>query len=394
MKRRRWLGWGGAQCLGCVALAHAQSTLPVAPAASDPSGWSMPQRFEPPDPATDEGGLWALMDREERRIRRSPFRIADAGLGSYLSAIACKLGAAHCPDIRVHLIRAPYFNASMAPNGMMQIWSGLLLRVDNEAQLAAVIGHEIGHYLLRHTVERLRDIKSRAAFAQFMGLFGVVGLVGQLAAMAGALAFSRDQEREADQLSIRLLRAARYDPREAAVVWGNLLDELRANPHFNPAQDSVLFATHPPSDERRDSLQALAAGGVGESFEAEYRTRLAPIRAELLEDELKRGRPHESVALLGRLLRSEPDHALLLHFRGEAYRQRGAAGDDALALADLLAAVRIGDAPATTHRALGQLYTADGQSAAAREAWRRYLALAPEAPDAAMIRQRLEEMSR
>ena len=55
------------------------------------------------------------------------------------------------------LVRTPYFNASMAPNGMMQVWSGLLLRVDNEAQLAAVLGHEIGHYLARHSVERLRD---------------------------------------------------------------------------------------------------------------------------------------------------------------------------------------------------------------------------------------------
>ena len=42
-----------------------------------------------------------------------------------------------------------------------------MLRVDNEAQLAAVLGHEIGHYLARHSVERLRDAKSRAAFGQF-----------------------------------------------------------------------------------------------------------------------------------------------------------------------------------------------------------------------------------
>ena len=57
----------------------------------------------------------------------------------------------------------------MAPNGMMQVWSGLL-RVDNEAQLASVVGHEIGHYLQRHTVERLRDAQSRSAFGMVLNI--------------------------------------------------------------------------------------------------------------------------------------------------------------------------------------------------------------------------------
>lgn len=79
-----------------------------------------------------------MMDREESRLRRSPFRLRDATLETYLSELACKLAGEHCPDMRVYPLRAPYFNASMAPNGMMQVWSGLLLRVENEAQLAAV----------------------------------------------------------------------------------------------------------------------------------------------------------------------------------------------------------------------------------------------------------------
>ena len=69
---------------------------------------------------------------------------------------------------QVHLVRTPLFNASMAPNGMMQVWTGLLLRVDDEAQLAAVLGHEFGHYLARHSTERLRDAKSRSAFGAFL----------------------------------------------------------------------------------------------------------------------------------------------------------------------------------------------------------------------------------
>lgn len=279
MKRRQWLRWGCAHCAAFVGSAAAQTE------------WNVPPRFDRPDIAGDEGGLWAMMDREETRLRRSPFRLRDEALADYLTGIACKLGSSHCPDIRVYAIRAPFFNASMAPNGMMQVWSGLLLRVDNEAQLAAVLAHEIGHYLQRHTVERLRDLKSRAAFGQFIGLFGLVGLVGQLAALAGSLAFSRDQEREADRISIELMRRNGYDPREAALIWGNLLDEVRATPDVDPSRDSVLFATHPPSEERRATLDALSIGTSGAVFDAEYRARLAPLRFGLLADEIKRGRP-------------------------------------------------------------------------------------------------------
>ena len=95
----------------------------------DRPGWIAPPRFTRPEVATDEGGLWAMMDREETRMRRSPFLIRDANLRDYLQGIACKLAGEHCPDVRVYPVRTPFFNASMAPNGMMQVWSGLLLRV-------------------------------------------------------------------------------------------------------------------------------------------------------------------------------------------------------------------------------------------------------------------------
>jgi beta-barrel assembly-enhancing protease len=380
MNRRNWLCWG---CLHCAAFAGA---------AFAQADWSPPPRFTRPDVGTDEGGLWALMDREEVRLRRSPFRIREEALNRYLNGIACKLGADHCPDVRVYLMRVPYFNANMAPNGMLQIWSGLLLRVENEAQLSAVIAHEIGHYLQRHSVEQLRDAKSRAAFGQFMAMFGAVGLIGQLAALGGAFAFSREHEREADRISVQLMQRVGYDPREATKVWANLLDEVKATRGSDPSQDSILFATHPPSEERRVALQGLASGTSGATLEAEFREQLAPIRFGLLEDEMKRGRFDESVALLNRLLEREPGNATLLHFRGEARRQRAADGDAALALADFDAAVQTGVEPLVTYRSLGYLYRALHRTDEARTAWRRYLEQAPDAPDADLIKQTLEEM--
>jgi len=292
----------------------------------------------------------------------------------------------------VYEVRTPNFNASMAPNGMMQVWSGLLLRMDNEAQLAAVLGHEIGHFLQRHSVERLRDIKNRAAFAQFIGLFGVVGLVGQLATLASAMAYSRDQEREADRVGLVLMRHAGYDPREAAKVWGNLLDELRATPENDPSRESVLFASHPASDERRSMLEAMAAGQQGDSGAVAYRERIAPLRRDLLDDEVKRARPAETIVLLNRLLGQEPDQPDLLQARGETRRLRHADGDLALALDDFTAALRSGHEPVVTYRSLGHLYRALNRPDDARGAWQLYLERAPDAPDAAWIQQQLQEI--
>jgi len=234
VKRRRLLA---AACVPFAALASGAAWGQ----ASAPVPWAAPSRFARPELSSDEGGLWSLMDREESRLRRSPFLIRDAALRDYLQGVACKLAGAHCADVRVYPLRTPFFNASMAPNGMMQIWSGLLLRADNEAQLAAVLGHEIGHYLQRHTLDRLRDAKARSAFGTFLAVFGVVGMIGQLATLASAFAFTRDQEREADAIGLTLMRDAGYDPREASKVWENLMAEAAAAPGGDVATGSPML---------------------------------------------------------------------------------------------------------------------------------------------------------
>ena len=141
-------------------------TLASALWAADES-WTPPPRLKRPDLASDEGGLWAQMDRAEAKLKTSPFLIRDPALNDYVYGVACKLAAEHCPESRVLRGATPWFNASMAPNGMMQVWSGLLIRMANEAQLAAVLGHEIGHYLARHSLERLQTAQSTRRWRNF-----------------------------------------------------------------------------------------------------------------------------------------------------------------------------------------------------------------------------------
>jgi predicted Zn-dependent protease len=357
------------------------------------TAWQMPARFTRPDISSDEGGLWALMDREETRLRRSPFALRDPQLHEYVQAIACRLAGPHCPDIRVYLVRTPLFNANMAPNGMMQVWTGLLLRTENEAQLAAILGHEIGHYLARHTVERMRDVKSRSAFGQFLGLFGVVGAVGQLAVVASLFAYSRDQEREADNIGAILMKQAGYDPAEAPKVWGNLLLEIKARPDNDPTRASPMFATHPSPDERQEMLKRLAETTPGGATNEEtWHAKTAPFMFDWLKDETKRGQHEESIALLTRMIAHAPERSEYFFARGEVYRLRGSPSDADAALADYQSAVKAGSEPAETYRGLGVIYRQRNQAAAARENFQRYLESAPQAPDSAMIKSYMEEL--
>jgi predicted Zn-dependent protease len=381
VKRRRFLASGCACLAGFLpALARAQAE------------WQMPSRFVRPDTATDEGGLWAMMDREEARLRRSPFALRDPKLQEHIQQIACKLAGEHCPDVRVYLVRTPLFNASMAPNGMLQVWSGLMLRVENEAQLAAVLGHEIGHYAARHSLERLRDVKTRAGFAQFMGMFGLVGAIGQLGVVAGMYAYSRDHEREADSIGAGLMRKAGYDLGEAAKVWSNLALEVKARPNGDPSR-TPLFATHPALEERQQALVALAEASPGGATNAQaWQQTVRPFLRDWLNEEVRRGQHDESIALLTRMIanvRAQPEY---LYARGEVTRLRAKDGDFDAALADYTAAIALGGEPPETHRGLGMIHRARNQLPEAKASLQRYIELAPDAADSAMIKSYLEEI--
>jgi beta-barrel assembly-enhancing protease len=383
VQRRRWLAWGCAQCAWLAAAAAAQDD------------WVAPPRHVRPDVSTDEGGLWALMDREETRLRRSSFVVRDAEWRDYVSALACRLAGAHCPDMRVYTVRTPLFNASMAPNGMMQVWTGLLLRVENEAQLAAVLGHEIGHYLQRHSIERLRDAQAKSAFATLMAPFGLVGMVGQLGALASLQAFSREHEREADRIGVALMRAHKLDAREAARVWLNLRAELSAGPDGDPARRSIMLATHPGIEERQAQLEKLAEGSErepGDKGEAAYQARLEPLLWGLVEDELKRAQYDESIQLFERLSRARATRGDLRWAAGEARRLRAKEGDIDAALADFAAALALDKAPPQAHRSLGFIHRQQGRKDEAAQALQRYLDALPEAPDAGILKSYLSEL--
>jgi len=354
------------------------------------------QRVAPghrPSLATDEGALWHAMDKAEAEIQRSRFTIRDEALNGYVRGIVDRLADAHGKDIRVYLTRTAYFNASMAPNGMMQVWSGMLLRSRNEAQAAAVIGHEIGHYLHQHSLQNFRRVRNTADVLQFLGIglalagVGAAGSLAQLIAIASLFSYNREQEREADTVGLELMTKAGYAPLEAAAVWEQIIAETNVDP--NKKSRDVFFATHPDPEERMTALRQQAAAQPAAAAEAHaerYRQALKGFRSQFLQDELRLRQPERTLIVLDRLAVEGQRDAELLFCEGEVYRLRDGDGDRPKARAAYERAIGAGDAPPEAWRGLGMLAQRDGDKAAARAAFEQYLKLRPDASDREIVR--------
>lgn len=348
----------------------------------------------PADRASDEAGLWQQMDRFEQQLADSPARLRDPALEGYLRELTCTVAAEYCPDLRVYLLRAPYFNASMAPNGVMLVWTGLLLRVEDEAQLAFVLAHELAHFKHRDTLKRWRRIKSTegvlASLSMVGGAFGagIVGVAGALSGYAALFAYGREQERAADAFGIVQMAQLGYDPQAPADLWQALLAEEAAR---DKALLSGIFATHPATSERVDSLRDMARGLAGSGTvrgRDRYQQRIDSWRANWLEDELGRRHYAQSEILLQRL-RALPEYGLLTeYFLAELYRLRQQPGDNERALASYdHAAGSAADLPANWARQRGQVRLRLGDRAGAADDFRRYLVTVPDAPDRALVEQ-------
>ena len=227
--------------------------------------------FKPTD--RDEIGLWQLMDRAEEEIASTNLLIQDPKLTGYLKNIIGTVGGPAAQDFRIYLARIPDFNAMMFPSGFAVVFSGLLLRMRNEAQLAGVIAHESGHFLRRHMIRSWRDERRKTdLFAVGSMLAGIGGAgagvylgdyvnLAELGTLLSLFSYSREMEAEADAMGIKNLAAVGYPPIEMSTIWQQLIGEETASAHYRRKNRhrGGLFDTHPSSDARMADLKADAA---------------------------------------------------------------------------------------------------------------------------------------
>ena len=164
-------------------------------------------------------------------------------------------------DWQVSLIQSEQDNAFCLPGGKNAVYTGILPIAGNDSALAAIMGHEIAHALLRHSAERMAQNKlvnlgSMAAGVAISDMDtqqqkAVMAVMGAGAQYGVLLPFSRDHESEADEVGLMLAAAACYDPREAIGLWERMgqASAGQAPPEF--------MSTHPSGSTRIAHLERL-----------------------------------------------------------------------------------------------------------------------------------------
>ena len=341
------------------------------------------------DEEKDVRGLWMEMAEAEVELKRSPLVVQDAMINDYVKGLACEVARDYCDDLRIYVIQSPAFNASITPNGIMIVNTGLLTRMTSSDQVAAVLGHELAHYTQTHSLLRLRAAKRNALIGTLLELGGLGGLPS-IFAFSAVIKFSRDQESEADILGAYFMAGAGYAPQAAADIWV-FLEEEEENASVKRPKGLAFLSSHPNSDKRAKDLAAEAqniAPNMAKKFSIEDDPLLEVLKAryEFLMDEQTQQRDD------GRLLTLLQRHAdmgiplsNIEFYRGEAFRIRGGEGDDEKAVQAYERAIR-GDSPLPrAFRELGYLEYKRGNRENAKEYFREFLARTPDASDRAMI---------
>jgi predicted Zn-dependent protease len=360
--------------------------------------------YRPTD--ADERGMWQQMERVEEEISGSNLVVQDPELAGYLKGLIGKVGGPAARDFRIYLVRIPDFNAAMFPTGMAVIFTGLLLRMRNEAQLSGVIAHEAAHFLRKHQIRQWRDMRKRTDIFSILAMgAGIAGgaagvntgdltQLGQFGTILSLLRYNRVLEAEADAMGVRLLAEQGYDPRAMAETWEQLIAEEKLSAKYRRKRrqrDISLFGTHPSPESRMADLRVSAAevmrpGAIYDARHASFKAATAKIRPTLLDDQVKLNDPGASQYIINMLAR-DGWNGLLRYHEAEIHRLRNLRGDDVRASQGYAAAVRYPDAPADAWRWHGILLMKSGRTEEGRAALRRYLAMAPSAPDAAFVRQ-------
>jgi predicted Zn-dependent protease len=370
---------------------------------------------EPVGSAADERSLWNRAAREEDRLAGSGYFLHDGPLEEYLRAVALRLLRLEAREsaefsVRVVVLRDPTLNAFAMPNGIVYVHTGLLARLDNEAQLAAILGHELAHVTGRHVLEVERRRGNQAVGAPRTAATSPV--YRALASPALALAFEaavegygRTLEREADAAALSRMAEARYDPSEAVRAYALLLRARRDSETVEP----FLLGRRAELEERAEVTRGLLATRYAQLDRRALDSPAEPfaqrVRVAVRENaalDVRAGRFQRARTELDRVLAAERNDAVALVYYGDLYRLEAQRVRDDRATPSLLdrarekyeAAAALDPAYPEAFRQLGLLYYQSGQPGKASEAFKKYLALEPGGPDARRIREYVTELDR
>ncbi len=213
-------------------------------------------------PAANEASVGA---EEHAKVQQAYGKFMTGPIADYVSRVGQKVAQnTERKDVtyKFYVIDSPMVNAFALPGGYIYVSRGLLTLANSEAELAAVLGHEIGHVTARHAAERMSQGTIVGLGAAVIGA-AVGGSAGQVANLGSNLyisSYSRGQESQADDLGVRYLSRAGYDPRAMSSFLSSLdaQSKLEARENGQNGTGFSYFSSHPLTAERVQQAAADA----------------------------------------------------------------------------------------------------------------------------------------
>lgn len=221
-----------------------------------------------PESQLDEMGVASF----EQMKKETPIE-SDPAINAYVLCIVnpvAKEAEAYVkvPKWEVVVFRSSQVNAFALPGGKIGVYTGILTVADTADQLAAVLGHEVGHVIAQHGNERVsQTLITQGGVEALSSLFSspttratMMGLMGTGAQLGVLLPFSRKHESEADVIGLKLMAPAGFNPNAAVTLWENMSKAGGGAP-------PEIFSTH-PSNERRISDLRDAIPSVMDTYKS------------------------------------------------------------------------------------------------------------------------------
>ena len=347
--------------------------------------------------------LWQKSEQEQLTFENNGLIYPDQELEDYLNQVAAKLKPQSVPEglvIRVKVIKNAYLNAFAYPNGMIYIHTGLLARMDNEDQLAAVLAHELIHCTQRHALRAFRKYRDQPAILTAVqhallktrGLQEIARNLGVTGAIAAFSGYTRELEVEADLMGIELMTAAGYNPKEALFLFDHMIAEIE----HEGLEEPFFFGSHPTVRQRVDNLQNLPDPvylNIRPAIKshATYYAKLGQLFLDNARLDIRLGRFQAAKRGIEKFLQIKPDDSRAFFLLGETYRQQGQAIDTHMALKNYNRAITLDPGYAAPHKAIGLIHYKNGHRALAKKFFESCLQLSPNAPDKAYIQGYLRQ---
>jgi predicted Zn-dependent protease len=359
----------------------------------------------------DERRLWKRCEEDQNILLKSGFIYEDKDLAEYLNILADKLLLKETKEtglnIKVYVLKDPSINAFMYPNGIMFVHTGLLANAENEAQIATILGHEITHFIKRHSLKNFRNIKNASAFfstlimtnaalSRYSQNADLTNLLLQHGFLSSITGYSRDMEYEADEGGFSLLAKNEYDTGEAPRVFEALERDIKEEKRKEP----FAYSDHPHVKDRIRNFSKLCKNytksGGGEQNKIIgvdiYNLRIKNLLLDNAIMDIKMNRFKSANRAIDRYLKLEPKKPEGYFYLGELFRNRKEAGDLEKAIDNYKKAIEIDNNFAAAHRELGFLYYKEKRNEEATKEFETYLSLASTVSDVNYIRGYLDKI--